>query len=96
MEPAFFSADNKKIYALSNRGRDTKALVMIDPAHPADEKVLFVDAQYDAAEAVWSRKLNKLTRLTSLTIETRPAQVVVPHLVSSRHSPLVIGLAWPF
>ncbi|PKD78563.1 S9 family peptidase, partial [Escherichia coli] len=32
--PAFFTFDDKKFYALSNRGRDKLALVVIDPASP--------------------------------------------------------------
>ena len=34
VSPSFFTFDDKKIYALSNRGRDKLSLVVIDPARP--------------------------------------------------------------
>jgi dipeptidyl aminopeptidase/acylaminoacyl peptidase len=57
----FFTADNSKVYMISNRGRDKKALVVIDPARPDAEEVLFVDSEVDAAGADWSRARKRLT-----------------------------------
>ncbi|HXF80672.1 MAG TPA: S9 family peptidase [Usitatibacter sp.] len=60
-DPAFFSQDAKKVYFLSNRGRDKTALVEIDPNKPDAERVLFVDSQADVTSADWSRARKRLT-----------------------------------
>jgi dipeptidyl aminopeptidase/acylaminoacyl peptidase len=65
--PLFFSADNQFIYALSNRGRDKKALVLIDPNQPASEKVVFERPDVDLWSATWSDR-NK--RLSSAEFQT--------------------------
>jgi dipeptidyl aminopeptidase/acylaminoacyl peptidase len=65
--PLFFSADNQFIYALSNRGRDKKALVLIDPNQPASEKVVFERSDVDLWSATWSDR-NK--RLSSVEFQT--------------------------
>ncbi|HUG60161.1 MAG TPA: S9 family peptidase, partial [Candidimonas sp.] len=41
VSPEFFTFDNQKLYALSNRGRDCLALVIIDPAQPDQEELVF-------------------------------------------------------
>lgn len=41
VSPAFFTFDDKKFYALSNRGRDKLSLVVIDPAQPEAEEEIF-------------------------------------------------------
>ncbi len=64
VDPAFFTADNSKVYMISNRGRDKKALVVVDPARPDAEEVLFVDSQVDASGADWSRARKRLTAAT--------------------------------
>jgi dipeptidyl aminopeptidase/acylaminoacyl peptidase len=56
----FFTADNRKLYAISNRGRDLKALVEIDPAKPDAERVVFVPEGVDLGGANWSRAKKKL------------------------------------
>ncbi len=61
--PQFFTADNTKFYAISNRGRDKNALVLIDPTKPDVEEVLFVHDDVDTAGAYWSRALKKLTHV---------------------------------
>ncbi len=63
IEPEFFTADNRKFYALSNRGRDKKALVVIDPERPDAEEVLFVHDEVDASAARWSRARKRLTHV---------------------------------
>ena len=67
VSPMFFSADNSEFYALSNRGRDKKALVLIDPEKPADEKVLYVHPEVDLDLAAWSRARKKLTHVDYIT-----------------------------
>jgi dipeptidyl aminopeptidase/acylaminoacyl peptidase len=61
VEPAFFTFDNRRLYAISNRGRDKKALVVIDPARPAKEEVLFAHPDVDLSGAAYSRLRKKLT-----------------------------------
>jgi dipeptidyl aminopeptidase/acylaminoacyl peptidase len=65
--PAFFTADNRRFYAISNRGRDKTALVLIDPAKPNDEEVLFEHPDVDLNGATWSRARKTLTRVDYTT-----------------------------
>ena len=60
VEPAFFTFDNRKLYAISNRGRDKKALVVIDPAKPGAEQTLFEHSEVDLGNATFSRLRKKL------------------------------------
>jgi dipeptidyl aminopeptidase/acylaminoacyl peptidase len=64
LDPAFFDADEKKVYMVSNRGRDKTALVLIDPAKPAAEQVIYEDAQVDVDGPSWSNARKKLTMVT--------------------------------
>jgi len=70
IEPAFFTADNRRLYAISNRGRDKKALVTIDPAQPDAESVVFEHPEVDLGSATWSRLRKKLTVAEYLTART--------------------------
>jgi len=54
LDPAFFTEDEKKVYMVSNRGRDKAALVLVDPAHPDAEQVLYTDPQVDVDGPSWS------------------------------------------
>jgi dipeptidyl aminopeptidase/acylaminoacyl peptidase len=65
--PAFFTADNRKFYAISNRGRDKTALVLIDPANPDVEEVLYVHPDVDLSGANWSRARKTLTHADYVT-----------------------------
>jgi dipeptidyl aminopeptidase/acylaminoacyl peptidase len=60
VEPAFFTFDNRQLYAISNRGRDKKALVTIDPAKPDAETLLFAQPDVDLSRATYSRLRKKL------------------------------------
>lgn len=53
--PQFFDAANRRFYAVSNRGRDKAALVLIDPAKPDDETLVFEHPEVDVWQGVWSR-----------------------------------------
>jgi dipeptidyl aminopeptidase/acylaminoacyl peptidase len=64
---AAFTADNKKLYAISNRGRDKKALVIIDPAKPDVEELVFAHPEVDVAGVSWSRLHKKITELSYVT-----------------------------
>lgn len=62
--PSFFDFDNKKFYALSNRGRDKSGLVRIDPAQPDAEELLYADSEVDLDGASYSRKRKVLTAVS--------------------------------
>ena len=64
VDPAFFTADDRKVYMISNRGRDKKALVLVDPDRPGVEEELFVLPDVDLGAAAWSRARKKLTMVT--------------------------------
>jgi len=70
VEPQFFTADNKRFYALSNRGRDKQALVLIDPAKPDAEQVLYEHPEVDLGSAAWSRLRKVLTMAQFQTAKT--------------------------
>ena len=61
VDVAAFSADNKRLYAISNRGRDKKALVLIDPERPDAETMVFANDSFDLGGATWSRLRKKIT-----------------------------------
>lgn len=62
INPTFFDFDNQRFYALSNRGRDKIALVLIDPAKPEAEQVVYTHPKVDLAGASFSRKRRVLTQ----------------------------------
>lgn len=66
----FFTADNRQLLAISNRGRDKKALVRIDPARPDQETVLYVHPDVDVAGASWSRHRKTLTEVSVVAART--------------------------
>jgi dipeptidyl aminopeptidase/acylaminoacyl peptidase len=74
VEPAFFTADNHKLYAISNRGRDKKALVIVDPARPDAEQVVYANPDVDLSGATWSRLRKKLT--TAQYTDTKPERKI--------------------
>jgi len=62
--PLFFTADDRRMYALSNRGRDKLALVILDPSHPDREEVVFEPQGNDLDGAGYSRLRKVLTLAT--------------------------------
>jgi dipeptidyl aminopeptidase/acylaminoacyl peptidase len=68
--PAFFSADDKKLYAISNRGRDRRTLVLIDPAKPDLEEVVFEHPEVDLDGVYWSNLRKKLVYAEYVTAKT--------------------------
>lgn len=55
VNPQFFDAANARFYAISNRGRDKAALVLIDPAKPDAEELIYAHPKVDLDGAAWSR-----------------------------------------
>ncbi len=64
---ASFTADNQRLYAISNRGRDRKALVVIDPAKPDAEQMVYEHPEVDLGGATWSRLRKKITQADYVT-----------------------------
>ncbi|MBG6081410.1 alpha/beta hydrolase family protein [Rubrivivax gelatinosus] len=60
VQPLFFDGDNRLFYAVSNRGRDKSALVLIDPAKPDAEQVVYGHPEVDVEGAHWSRVQKKV------------------------------------
>lgn len=61
VSPVLFTFDDTRLYAISNRGRDRKALVIIDPANPDHEEVLFEPDDVDLGSIGYSRLRKVLT-----------------------------------
>jgi dipeptidyl aminopeptidase/acylaminoacyl peptidase len=71
LEPELFTFDNKKLYALSNRGRDKTAIVIFDPATASEEEMLFEHPDVDVSSVTYSRKRKVLTAITYDTWKTQ-------------------------
>lgn len=67
VEPMFFDADNKHIYALSNLNRDKAALVRINPEDPDNPEIIFEHPDVDVWWAEYSRKRKVLTNYYYVT-----------------------------
>jgi len=64
VSPMFFTFDNKSLYALSNRGRDKTALVILDPISGNESKAIFEHPDVDLDGASYSRKRKVLTSVS--------------------------------
>jgi dipeptidyl aminopeptidase/acylaminoacyl peptidase len=78
-----FTADDKRLYAISNRGRDKKALVVIDPTQPDAEELLFDSPDVDVAGVVWSRQRKKITEVNYVTSKNQ--RKFFDHAVAKRY-----------
>lgn len=65
--PAFFTFDNKAIYAVSNIGRDRLAAVKYDMANAKELEVIYEHPEVDLADIEFSRKRKVLTSITYVT-----------------------------
>lgn len=66
VEPLFFSFDNQRLYALSDRGRDRRALVLLDPRTAAEE-LIAEHPEVDLDGAGYSRRRGVVTYATYVT-----------------------------
>ena len=66
-EPQVFSPDNRKLFVMSNIGRDKKALVRVDPATAKEEQVLYERDDVDLGSVDYSRKRKVLTEIQFVT-----------------------------
>jgi dipeptidyl aminopeptidase/acylaminoacyl peptidase len=62
VSPLFFDFDNRGLYAVSNRGRDLKALVRVNPDSPDGETVVYAHPTVDVGSAGYSRRRQVLTQ----------------------------------
>ena len=53
--PQCFTADNRRLYAASNLGRDKLAIVLVDPATAREEELVYVRDDVDVAGLAWSK-----------------------------------------
>jgi len=53
--PQCFTADNRKLYAASNLGRDKLAIVLVDPATAQEEEQVYARDDVDVAGIAWSK-----------------------------------------
>ncbi|MGB6102224.1 MAG: S9 family peptidase [Pusillimonas sp.] len=84
--PQFFTPDNRAIYALSNRGRNYLALVIIDPADPDNEQVVFSAISNDLDGAGYSRLRQVLT--VAVYQSDKPQYHFFDNISAQRHSRL--------
>lgn len=84
--PLFFTFDNHSLYALSNRGRDCLALVIIDPEQPDDERLVYQAPGVDLDGASYSRPRKVLTEASFST--DRPHHHFFDDVAARRHEDL--------
>ncbi|MDD4836101.1 MAG: S9 family peptidase [Dethiosulfovibrio sp.] len=65
--PVGFTADNSKLYVLSNLDRNTKALYLFDPAKRSFVEMLYERDDVDLSGIMWSRERKKLLGVTYYT-----------------------------
>ena len=67
LSPVLFTFDNKKVYALSNLGRDKTAAVVYDIANAKEDSVIFETDEADLSGITYSKKDKKLLAITYTT-----------------------------
>jgi Dipeptidyl aminopeptidases/acylaminoacyl-peptidases len=71
VSPELFTFDDRCLYALSNRGRDCLALVVINPEQPDDEQLVYQAEGVDLDGVMYSRQRQVLTAAVYQTDKTR-------------------------
>lgn len=61
VSPSFFTFDNKKLYAVSNLGRDKSAAVIFDPETATETEILYQNDTYDLSGISYSRLRKVIT-----------------------------------
>jgi len=69
MSPQFFTFDNKKLFSISNIGRDKAAAVIFDP-NSLKEELLFSHDEVDISSITYSKKNKKLSYYSYVTDKT--------------------------
>ncbi len=86
VSPQFFTFDDRDIYALSNRGRDCLALVIIDPSRPDEEHLVFEVPGHDLDGVGYSRLRHVLTAAVYQT--DKPKYHFFDEIAALRHTRL--------
>jgi dipeptidyl aminopeptidase/acylaminoacyl peptidase len=68
--PLFFTFDNRKLYVSSNRGRDKRAIFVLDPATAKEGEMLHEHPEVDVTSMFYSRKRKVPTVITWTTWKT--------------------------
>jgi dipeptidyl aminopeptidase/acylaminoacyl peptidase len=68
--PLFFTFDNRKLYVSSNRGRDKRAIFVLDPATAKEAEMLHEHPEVDVTSMSYSRKRKVPTAITWTTWKT--------------------------
>jgi dipeptidyl aminopeptidase/acylaminoacyl peptidase len=61
LDPQFFTFDNKRLFALSNIGRDKSVAIEFDPETAKEVRVIYENQDYDISGLAYSRKRKVLT-----------------------------------
>jgi len=61
VNPLFFTFDNRKLYVVSNRGRDKAAVFVFDPQSAKEGEMIFEHPEVDVGGLTYSRKRKVLT-----------------------------------
>ncbi len=64
VSPLFYTFDNRALYALSNLGRDTTALVVLDLNNGTESSVLYNHPEVDISGVSYSKRRRTLTALS--------------------------------
>jgi len=67
VEPLLYTFDNERVYALSNVGRDRRALIIFDPLNVDNLEVLYENPEVDVSGISASEKRGVLTAVTYTT-----------------------------
>lgn len=65
--PEYFTADNQKIYALSNLGRDRISLVEFDPATAKETKIIYQHSEVDIDSVTFNKDKKALESVSYIT-----------------------------
>ena len=71
VSPLLFDFDNRLIYVLSNRGRDTVALCLFDPRTAREKTPLLEDPEFDVSSVGYSLRRKTLTVAASVASKRR-------------------------
>lgn len=70
LSPLFFMFDNTNLYCASNIGRNTEAIVLVDPNTGEEKKMIFQHPEVDVDRFHYSKKRKVITHATYTTART--------------------------
>lgn len=103
LQPLRFTADGQHLYVLSNRGRDTAAVYVFDPATAREERLIAANDTFDMSGAIYSFKYQDIVACRYVswkpeTIVLHPTwqallEYATKKLTSALGEPLVVALS---